>query len=181
MQESVVEYSKSCLTIYSGENKILVDPRRRVPCDFVFFSHAHNDHLCRAYSETSLAAESKILTSKETSIIASARGLPLGEVIEEYDGFRLIDTGHILGSRGLLIEGHLFYTGDISTRRRGFLKSARIPEVQTLIIESTYGRPQYVFPDTEEVIHRTNKIISEMFDQGIPLYSWDTQLGRHNC
>jgi putative mRNA 3-end processing factor len=178
MQKSIVEYSRSCLAIYSGENKILVDPRRRVPCDFVFFSHAHSDHLCRAYSGTHLALESKILTSKETSIIASARGLLLRETVEEYDGFRLIDTGHILGSRGLLIEGRLFYTGDISTRRRGFLKSARMPEVQTLIIESTYGQPKYVFPDTEEVIHRTNKIISEMFDQGIPVVLMGYSVGK---
>jgi len=178
MQESVVEYSKSCLTIYSGENKILVDPRRRVPCDLVFFSHAHNDHLCRGYSERPLGAEGKILASRETSILASTRGLILGEIIEEYCGFRLIDTGHILGSRGLLIEGRLFYTGDISTRQRGFLKSARIPEVQTLIIESTYGRPQYVFPDIQEVIHRTNKIISELFDQGIPVVLMGYSVGK---
>src|SRR5206468_7818928 len=125
-----------------------------------------------------LAAEGKILASKETSILASTRGLLLGEIIEGYGGLRLIDTGHILGSRGLLIEGRLFYTGDISTRRRGFLKSARIPEVQTLIIESTYGRPQYIFPDTQEVIHRTNKIISEMFDQGIPVVLMGYSVGK---
>jgi len=59
----------------------------------------------------------------------------MSEINEEYDGFRLLDTGHILGSKGLLIGDSLYYTGDISARERAFMKSARIPKVHTLIIE----------------------------------------------
>lgn len=173
-----VTFIDSCMVIYSGKNKISVDPNRPVPCDFAFFSHAHTDHLCRNYSRTPLTSRNKILTSKETCLIADARGFPMSEINEEYNGFQLLDTGHILGSKGLLIDDNLYYTGDISTRERAFMKSARVPEVRTLIIEATFGRPHYVFPDITDVIHKTNKFISEMYDQGIPVLLMGYPLGK---
>jgi len=102
----------------------------------------------------------------------------MSEINEEYDGFRLLDTGHILGSKGLLIGDSLYYTGDISARERAFMKSARIPKVHTLIIESTFGRPHYIFPSLTDVLHKTNKIISEMFDKGIPVLLMGYPLGK---
>jgi putative mRNA 3-end processing factor len=102
----------------------------------------------------------------------------MSEINEEYDGFRLLDTGHILGSKGLLIGDNLYYTGDISARERAFMKSARIPKVQTLIIESTFGRPHFIFPAVTDVVHKTNKIISEMFDKGIPVLLMGYPLGK---
>ncbi|HET7149057.1 MAG TPA: MBL fold metallo-hydrolase [Candidatus Nitrosopolaris sp.] len=175
---SLVTCANSCIVIHAGNNKISVDPTRPVPSDFVFFSHAHIDHLCRNYSRTPSTIGSKILTSKETSLLAHARGFPMNEINEEYHGFQLLDTGHILGSKGLLIGDNLYYTGDISSRKRAFMKSARIPEVHTLIIETTFGRPQYIFPDLTDVIHKTNKIISEMYDQGIPVLLMGYPLGK---
>ena len=53
-------------------------------------------------------------------------------------------------------------TQAISRLERTFMKPAFIPKADTLIIESTFGRPEYVFPDFREVIDRTNRIISEM-------------------
>jgi len=102
----------------------------------------------------------------------------MSEINEGYDGFRLLDTGHILGSKGLLIGDNLYYTGDISARERAFMKSARIPKVHTLIIESTFGRPHYIFPALTDVIHKTNQIISEMFDKGIPVLLMGYPLGK---
>jgi putative mRNA 3-end processing factor len=174
----LVTFIDSCIVIHDGRNKISVDPIRAFPCDFTFFSHAHTDHLCRNYSRTQLTSRNKILASKETSLIADVRGFPMPEVNETYNGFELLDTGHILGSRGLLIDDDLYYTGDISTRDRAFMKSARIPEVRTLIIEATFGRPQYVFPDITDVIHKTNKLISEMYDQGLPILLMGYPVGK---
>ena len=102
----------------------------------------------------------------------------MNEINEGYDGFRLLDTGHILGSKGLLIGDNLYYTGDISARERAFMKSAHIPKVHTLIIESTFGRPHYIFPALTDVIHKTNQIISEMFDKGIPVLLMGYPLGK---
>src|SRR5947209_14634063 len=71
---SRVTFADSCILIYSGNNKISVDPTRPVPSDFAFFSHAHIDHLCRKYSQTPLTSRIKFLTSKEISLIAIVRG-----------------------------------------------------------------------------------------------------------
>jgi putative mRNA 3-end processing factor len=174
----MVTFADSCIVIYSGNNKISIDPPRPVPSDFAFFSHAHFDHLCRNYSQTPMTSKTKVLTSRETSLLARVRGFPMSEINEEYDGFRLLDTGHILGSKGLLIGDNLYYTGDISARERAFMKSARVPKVQTLIIESTFGRPRFIFPSITDIIHKTNKIISEMFDKGIPVLLMGYPLGK---
>jgi putative mRNA 3-end processing factor len=123
--------------------------------------------------------KTQILASKETASIAQARGYEIAKAIEEQEGFALVDTGHILGSRGLLIgDDDVFYTGDISIRERAFLKPARLPHARTLIIESTFGRPEYVFPSLKEVTHATNKIISEMYDLGVPVILMGYTLGK---
>jgi putative mRNA 3-end processing factor len=119
-----------------------------------------------------------VLASKETALIAQARGYKIGDPAEHYDGFRLVDTGHILGSRGLLIREDIYYTGDISMRERAFMKPAKVPHAKTLIIESTFGRPAYVFPQISEIIHKPNKIISEMYDLGIPVILMGYTLGK---
>jgi putative mRNA 3-end processing factor len=120
----------------------------------------------------------QLLTSRETALIARARGYEIADAADEQDGFELVDTGHILGSRGLLVGDDVYYTGDISVRERAFLKPARVPHAKTLVIESTFGRPEYVFPPLSEVMHRTNKIISEMFDLGIPVILMGYTLGK---
>jgi len=173
-----VTFIDSCIIIDDGRKKISVDPIRPFPSDFTFFSHAHTDHLCRNYCRKRHASGNKILTSKETSLIADARGFPMPEINETYNGFQLLDTGHILGSRGLLIDDDLYYTGDLSTKERAFMKSASVPEVRTLIIEATFGRPHYVFPHITDVIHKTNKLISEMYDQGLPVLLMGYPLGK---
>lgn len=89
--------------------------------------------------------DTQVLASKETMLIARARGYEMADAIEKHDGFWLVDTGHILGSRGLLIgDNDVYYTGDISMRERAFMKPAKVPRARTLIIESTFGRPEYM-------------------------------------
>ena len=152
---------------------VALDPSRPATCDFTFVSHAHVDHLHRKGK----ASKSKLIASKETSMLASARGYDISGD-EQHDGFQLVDTGHILGSRGLLMEDDVYYTGDISTRERAFLKPAKLPYARTLIIESTFGRPEYSFPPLSEIMHRTNKIISDMYDMGIPVILMGYALGK---
>jgi putative mRNA 3-end processing factor len=152
---------------------IALDPSRPADCDYAFVSHAHVDHLHRKGKKS----KSRLIASKETSMIASARGYDIrGD--EGHDGFELVDTGHILGSRGLLMGDDVYYTGDISTRERAFLKPAKLPHAKTLIIESTFGKPEYSFPALDEITHRTNRIISEMYGMGIPVILMGYALGK---
>jgi putative mRNA 3-end processing factor len=174
--QALVSAGQSGISVQFNGTKILLDPSRLEQCDFAFVSHAHVDHLHRRSRK--IGNGTQVLASKETATIAKARGYELSNSLQDQDGFRLVDTGHILGSRGLLMEDQLFYTGDISIRERAFMKPARLPRVKTLIIESTFGRPEYVFPALSEVTHRTNRIISEMYDLGIPVILMGYTLGK---
>ena len=174
-----VTISDCGIIVHSSGKKISLDPNRTVNCDVTFVSHAHSDHLYRTInSNTSNNSKAVILTSKATSLIASARGYNINDIVEEHDGIQLIDNGHILGSKGLLIQNDLYYTADISIRRRAFMNPAPLPQVDTLIIESTFGRPQYIFPNLTEITHNANKIISEMYDKGIPVILMGYALGK---
>jgi putative mRNA 3-end processing factor len=171
-----VSLGQSGIMIHHGDTAIALDPSRPANCHFTFVSHAHVDHLHKRGIEKKNT--SPVLASKETALIAQARGYTIGNPSEQYDGFTLVDTGHILGSRGLLIGEEFYYTGDMSMRERAFMKPAKVPHAKTLIIESTFGRPQYVFPPISEVTHKTNKIISEMYDLGIPVILMGYTLGK---
>jgi putative mRNA 3-end processing factor len=167
-----VSHGKSGITVHQKDGTtIALDPSKPDGHDYTFVSHAHADHLHRKGN-----SKSKLIASKETSMIASARGYEIEG--SEYDGFQLVDTGHILGSRGLLTGDDVYYTGDLSMREREFLKPARMPKAKTLIIESTFGKPGYTFPATDEIAHKVNRIVSEMYGMGIPVVLMGYALGK---
>ena len=176
MTDKVI-FSQGGILIYIGGKKVLLDPNKQTACDMIFVSHAHTDHLHKQQGKC--LVKSKTLASMETSLIAEARGYRLSSSHTDEEEFKLIDTGHILGSKGLLVNGDdIYYTGDISIKERAFMRPATIPQVNTLIIESTFGRPQYVFPDLQGIIHNTNEIISRMYDKGIPVLLMGYPLGK---
>jgi putative mRNA 3-end processing factor len=176
LMKAKVNLGQSGIMVHHKDTVIALDPSRHTDSHFTFVSHAHVDHLHKR--NVTKKNKSQILASKETALIAEARGYKIGNPAEQCDGFRLVDTGHILGSRGLLIEEEVYYTGDISMRERAFMKPAKVPHAKTLIIESTFGRPEYIFPPISEIIHKTNKIIAEMYDLGIPVILMGYTLGK---
>lgn len=171
-----VMLNEGVLAVQVGGRSISLDPKRQYDSDFTFVSHAHTDHLalCRRKSNSLR----KILASQATVAIASSRGHDLEAPVKTPEEYRLVDTGHILGSRGFLIPDEFFYTGDISTRKRAFLKGIRLPKVKNLILESTFARPEYVFPSLEQCIQETNGLISKMYNRGIPLILMGYPLGK---
>src|SRR5438309_4139406 len=149
--------------IVSAQNKKLVhlDPKRATSGGITFVSHAHTDHLHNQNGGL-------LLTTRQTSEIATLRGYNIQNFVEEFEDFSMIDTGHILGARGLVF-GDVFYTGDICTRNRAFMNGARIPKSKVLITECTFGLPEFVFPSIDETIKKVNSIISEMYAKGRPV------------
>ena len=147
-----------------------LDPKRADENAINFVSHAHADHLPSQNGGT-------ILSSFETNQIADLRGFRMENHVEELDNFQLIDSGHILGAKGLLIDD-VFYTGDICTRERGFLPAANIPKCKTIITECTFGLPEFKFPKLEEIESQVNEIISELYSKGVPVILMGYQLGK---
>ena len=164
------------LLLEKNETRILLDPSKVESNDFVFISHAHSDHV---YRKPRNKSKITTITSVETEAIANARGYEITNAIYEGKDLELIDSGHILGSKGLLAFNETFYTGDISIRKRAFLKlPKKIPQVDTLIIESTFGLQDYIFPNHREIIHQANKIIADAYDKGHPVILMGYPLGK---
>ncbi|MBI5228031.1 hypothetical protein HY988_05570 [Candidatus Micrarchaeota archaeon] len=111
--------------------------------DISFLSHAHSDHTA------GLRRKEKLIASQETldlaKINAQVTGLP---------GTKTMDAGHILGSRQLFVEhdgASAVYTGDFSLKPNIFGWSAKIPQCDHLIMEATYGDPNYRFAPLSDI------------------------------
>jgi len=149
---------------------VYLDPKHADSTGINFVSHAHSDHLPSKNGGT-------ILSSHDTNKIANLRGFKMENHVDSLDGFSLIDSGHILGSRGLFFDD-IFYTGDICTRKRGFLQGAKIPKCKTLITECTFGLPEFVFPTIDEIQKQVNELISELYGKGVPVILMGYKLGK---
>jgi len=166
-----IQGGNGILLEYKGK-RISLDPRRDPKADILFISHAHFDHLSKPTEGT------KVLASRETEYIAKERNFKLGDVKEEMEGFELLNSGHILGSRALLIEDSIFYTGDFSLRDRAFLRKGIVKGCDILIVESTYGKKNYIFPPIAKILDEVNKLISDLFSKGVPIILMGYPLGK---
>lgn len=178
MEYRVISNQNNEILLKNDKIKIYLDPLHIIEENFVFISHAHTDHLLNKKHLRKFNLKNKIISSHETSAIANLRGYSLIDCLGSYEDFQLIDNGHILGSKGLLVNNKIFYTGDLSTRKRAFLKEPKIPKVETLIIESTFGKPEYKFPPLDQIIHQVNSLISEMYSRGTPVILMGYSLGK---
>lgn len=130
---------------------------------WAFVSHAHSDH-ARRHQRT-------IATPQTAALMRARMGGATGEMDcvsfeqgmvrrkswdtgEEF-GLRVLPSGHILGSAMLYVEceaGTLLHTGDFKLRPGKSCRAAEFCRAHTLVIETTYGLPRYVFPPVEEVV-----------------------------
>ncbi len=165
-----IKMTKSGIVCQIEGKTVNLDPKSALPNCINFVSHAHSDHLPNG--NTGL-----VLATRETKEIAALRGRAISNHVESLDEFKLYDSGHILGARGVLFDD-IFYTGDICTRDRGFLRGATIPKCHTLITECTFGKPEFVFPNLDDTIKRVNEIISELYHKGKPIILMGYQLGK---
>jgi putative mRNA 3-end processing factor len=121
--------------------------------EFSFVSHAHSDHL------NGVRKSSRIIASPETVALGALSGKP-----ELPKGVRLLEAGHILGSRQIFAECDgvsSLYTGDLRTRDSVLFKGAENAECDRLIIECTYADPEYEFPDSQEIYSQMGAWVRE--------------------
>ena len=149
-----------------------LDPHEpRLGPEKVFVSHAHSDHT---------AAHREVILSSPTARLMQARvpGKRLEHVLNYREPARfgdngqsysitLVPAGHIFGSAMSLIEldgTRLLYTGDFKLRRGLSAEPCEPARADVLIMETTYGRPQYVFPPTEGVLKGIIRFCHEALD-----------------
>ena len=155
-----------------GKTRYVLDPHSHVRADYTFVSHAHIDHMHTP------AKSEHIIASSVTSELAKARGYDLGETLEATEGVELLDSGHILGSRAIRIQDEVYYTGDASGRARAFLGKCKTRQARILVMETTYGSPEYVFPSTAKLVRDVNTLIASAYDRGTPVVLMGYPLGK---
>lgn len=155
-----LQHTPAGLLLHLNSRKIALDPTKKFKADYVFISHAHSDHLPPSVGDAT------VIASEETVRLARERGLKIDSHVDSMKGIELVETGHILGSRGLFVEDTFYYTGDIAGRQRGFMPAPKPVSCETLVIESTYGKPVYRFPSLASVLLSANRIISSSLDKG---------------
>ena len=164
-----IQLLKNGIRYKNNSSTVYLDPKKINGDGINFISHAHIDHLPNGGNGT-------VLSSNETNEIAKLRGFSF-TAVDNMENFSLIDTGHILGSKGILFDD-IFYTGDITLRSRGFLKGAKIPKCKTLITECTFGLPEFVFPEVSDVVKQVNEIVSSLYSKGKPVLLLGYELGK---
>ncbi|TYL38845.1 mRNA 3'-end processing factor [Natronococcus pandeyae] len=113
-------------------------------------SHAHGDHL---YREDPGA----VICSDVTAALARTRREETPLERTTHPAVDLHNAGHVPGSRAVEItdsDGTTYlYTGDCSTRDRFYLEGfdPDVLDVDVLVVEATYGEPEYVLPPQETV------------------------------
>lgn len=161
--------------IYRGgillpELQLWFDPRKRKP--FAVVSHAHGDHV--ANHECYIATPETIALIRVrngNSMADRGKALAYGELFEG-KGYRLrfYPAGHVLGSAMAHVvtdDGQSFlYTGDFKTRKGLAAEAIEIPQADTLVLETTFGRPEYVFPAFDETCERIHAFCDTASSQG---------------
>lgn len=145
---------------------LAIDFRRRQPRAFV--SHAHSDHIGRH--------EYAICTPETAALYQHRLGkrptldLPYRTPIE-WGGLRLtaLPAGHCLGSAMLLAEDDgqsLLYTGDFKLGPSATAEQAELPQADLLVIESTYGTPNYRLPPRGVAIEQLCELVGRLLAEG---------------
>jgi len=156
--------------LYLPAADLWLDPREAKPHAFV--SHAHADHVARHQTSLCSAPTASLLTARFG--IAAERLQPLGFHQQlEHNGhlLQLLPAGHIFGSAMLHVTSResgktLLYTGDFKLRRGRTAELPVLKAADTLVLETTFGLPQFVFPSALEVEAAVLRFVHEAFDDG---------------
>ena len=123
------------------------------PQKLSFVSHAHTDHISPHEKALMTAATRRFfdlrLAGHKTELVELDYNQPhqIGE-----SRVTLFPAGHILGSAQVLVENscRIVYTGDLKLRPSPVNEKAEVKKCDVLIMEATFGLPEYAFPTEEE-------------------------------
>jgi len=156
--------------LYLPELDLWLDPWDPKPRAFI--SHAHADHFARHDSALCSEVSASLLHDRFRLAENRIEGIPFHVPIVR-DGFRLrlLPAGHISGSAMLHVtrikdNASLLYTGDFKTRRGRTAEPVSYLAADTLILETTFGLPNYVFPNQMEIEASILRFVGDAFADG---------------
>ncbi|HEY3756567.1 MAG TPA: ATP-dependent DNA ligase [Opitutaceae bacterium] len=141
------------------------------PVDRSFVSHAHFDHIA-AHREVICSPGTARLLRARLPLERTERILPFGQTapLAEDCDITLHPAGHIFGSAQCRLNharhGSLLYTGDFKLRAGLSAEPCATPAADVLVMETTYGRPHYIFPPTADVLAAIGRFCHEAIDHG---------------
>jgi Cft2 family RNA processing exonuclease len=162
--------------VYLPELDLWLDSLRKK--EICIVSHAHSDHVAR-HKHPILTKESALFLNDyykkcDPLINAYYETVNYGHYTTTF-----YPAGHCLGSAQTLIQSlatgeKILYTGDFKTREHPINKPFEPVECDTLIIEATYGHPEYTFPDQENILHKAISVTRDWLSQGKRpvIYAW---------
>ena len=155
--------------VYLPEQHLWLDPRQPRPRAII--SHAHTDHVADHPLAYATPATRRLVTHRRRRPLrGSVEAVPYGESIAlDHCAVTFYPAGHVLGSAQTLVDtdfGRILYTGDLKTRT-GFTSTPAQPvPADVLVLESTFGKPHYRFPDVGEVIGAIVSWCKSVLDSG---------------
>ncbi|MBV9866554.1 MAG: hypothetical protein JO316_14465 [Abitibacteriaceae bacterium] len=147
--------------------RLWLDPHE--PQSTAIVSHAHADHIQK---------HDHVLASAPTAAMMRLRGalrcrfqtLDYCQPVEFEDArITLYPAGHILGSAQVLVEWddmRLLYSGDFKLRPGRSAEPIEVPQADIVIMETTFGKPRYRFPETEEVAQQIRHFCRTTLEDG---------------
>jgi Cft2 family RNA processing exonuclease len=154
--------------VYLPELDLWMDSRRKR--DLSVISHAHSDHIGR-HQRPALTPNTLLLLADYLKG-ADPISLPYRQPLQ-CDGYTitLYPAGHCLGSAQVLVRSEatgerVLYTGDIKTEASPTNEPLEPVPCDTLILESTYGKPSYVFPPQERTLDSAFRVIESWLERG---------------
>jgi Cft2 family RNA processing exonuclease len=139
------------------------------PKRLAIVSHAHGDHIERHDHFVATPATVAVVRSRLGPSLRATE-LPFRQRLDlEGHEIELYPAGHVLGSAMAMIRRDgvsLLYTGDFRLRPSWTTEEAEVPEADALIMESTYGSPDWRFPSREELGARLLALVSDILGSG---------------
>lgn len=143
----MLRLQKKSIMLEMGGKEIALDSKG----DVSFVSHAHSDH------SSGVKSSKQLLASEATIDLLRARDYVdyMGSTEWAHDDVKLsfLEAGHVLGSKQLFAENSFSftYTGDFKLADSLTLKGAEVKQTDFLLMECTFGSPEYKFPSRTQV------------------------------
>ena len=154
--------------IYVPSLNLWLDSTRKK--EFCVVSHAHSDHVARHNIPVMTSSTLKLLGEyyKKSDPIIIGYDQEVG-----YDKFSLTfyPAGHCLGSAQILITDketglRIVYTGDYKMSPSPVNEGSKVIPCDVLIIDATYGKIQYIFPEENKIIQDVVRILNSWLGDG---------------
>ena len=162
--------------VFLPQWEIWLDPHR--PKKLAFVSHAHSDHTA-VHLRTLATPATLTLMEKRMGGLGPNEPMEYGQWHtlsakpgrgEKEARITVLPAGHVLGSAQFYLETQegesLLYTGDFKLREGDSSEPIQWRQADTLIMETTFGRPQYRFPPAAQVLGEVVEFCADALAEG---------------